>query len=87
MFVVGAARVNSADTRCASLLPETAMPDAESDRAQPAPSSFNDVVRERVVQLRRALLHLHKALLQWERDRLERVQGRVSSGDLLQLTL
>ena len=42
---------------------------------------------ERLRELRRVLLRLHKALLDTERDAYERVMGRVSSGELLQLVI
>lgn len=38
-------------------------------------------------QLRRRLLHLHKILLDMERADYERVSGRVTSGELLQLVI
>jgi hypothetical protein len=41
----------------------------------------------RLRNLRRGLLHLHKALLDAERAAYEQVRGRVSSGELLQLLL
>lgn len=42
----------------------------------------------RLPDVRRALLGLHKALLDEERERFERVRGRIeSSGELLQLVL
>ena len=37
--------------------------------------------------LRRALLRLHKVLLDWERGGYERIHGRQSSGDLLKALL
>lgn len=41
----------------------------------------------RLRELRRALLHLHKALLDSERAIYEQAMGRVSSGELLQLVI
>ena len=41
----------------------------------------------RLRDLRRALLHLHKALLDSERAAYEQVHGSASSGELLQLVL
>ena len=38
-------------------------------------------------QLRRSLLHLHKTLLDMERADFERVSGRLTSGELLQLVI
>src|SRR5215207_9393341 len=49
----------------------------------PAPESTLQRLRE----LRRSLLHLHKALLDTERALYEQVMGRVSSGELLQLVI
>jgi hypothetical protein len=34
-------------------------------------------------ELRRSLLHLHKTMLDWEREAYERVHGRMSPGGLL----
>ena len=39
--------------------------------------------RRLLVDLRKALLHLHKTLLEWERAAYERVHGRTSPGNLL----
>jgi hypothetical protein len=39
------------------------------------------------MDLRQALLHLHKTLLDWERVSFERIHGRVSSHELLQAIL
>jgi hypothetical protein len=41
----------------------------------------------RLRELRRVLLHLHKALLDTERATYEQMHGRVSSGELLQLVI
>jgi hypothetical protein len=38
-------------------------------------------------ELRRSLLHLHKTLLDMERAEFERLFGRVTSGELLQLVI
>jgi hypothetical protein len=38
-------------------------------------------------QLRRSLLHLHKTLLDMERADFERLSGRLTSGELLQLVI
>lgn len=53
----------------------------ESPNRQRVPDAT--VLRE----LRRTLLHLHKTLLDRERDAYERAHGRVSSGQLLQLVI
>jgi hypothetical protein len=39
--------------------------------------------RQLLIDLRQALLHLHKTLLEWERSAYERVHGRTSPGNLL----
>ena len=39
--------------------------------------------RQFLFDLRKALLHLHKTLLDWERSAYERIHGRVSSAELL----
>jgi hypothetical protein len=41
--------------------------------------------RQLLFELRKALLHLHKTLLEWERSAYERVHGRVSAGELLKM--
>lgn len=43
--------------------------------------------RQLLTDLRRALLHLHKTLLDWERAAYERIHGRVSGHELLHATL
>ena len=49
---------------------------------------FQDQMRRRIGALRRALLELHKALIEAERVTYERIHGRVdSTGQLLQLVL
>jgi hypothetical protein len=49
----------------------------------PAPES----ALQRLRDLRRGLLHLHKVLLNTEREVYEQVHGRVTSGELLQLVI
>lgn len=49
----------------------------------PAPEHL----RQRLRELRRGLLHLHKALLDTERSVYEQTHGSVSSGELLQLVI
>jgi hypothetical protein len=46
-----------------------------------------EAARQRLTNLRRALLRLHKALLDDERLAYERVYGQVKSGELLQLVI
>jgi hypothetical protein len=41
--------------------------------------------RQLLFDLRKALLHLHKTLLDWERSAYERVHGRASAAELLKL--
>lgn len=41
--------------------------------------------RQRLIDLRRALLQLHKTLLEWERGAYERIHGRSSPGELLNI--
>jgi hypothetical protein len=43
--------------------------------------------RQILTDLRRALLHLHKTLLEWERAAYERMHGRVSGHELLRAIL
>jgi|SRR5579864_1448306 len=51
-------------------------------------SPYSDLARARLVDLRRGLLRLHKALLDSERLTYERVHGRISSpGALFQLVI
>ncbi len=51
-----------------------------------SPAASNDAL-ERLRNLRRSLLHLHKVLLDDERAAYERVHGQVTSGELLQLVI
>jgi hypothetical protein len=44
---------------------------------------MKDADRQFLVDLRRALLQLHKTLLDWERAAYERIHGRTSPGSLL----
>jgi hypothetical protein len=44
---------------------------------------MKDTDRQLLVDLRRALLHLHKTLLDWERAAYEKVHGRTTPGSLL----
>jgi hypothetical protein len=41
--------------------------------------------RQLLFDLRKALLHLHKTMLDWERSAYERVHGRVPAGELLRV--
>src|ERR1051325_4682857 len=44
---------------------------------------MKDTDRRLLIDLRRALLHLHKTLLEWERTSYERVHGRTPPAELL----
>ena len=44
---------------------------------------MKDTDRQLLIDLRRALLHLHKTLLEWERAAYEKIHGRTSPGNLL----
>ena len=44
---------------------------------------MKDTDRQLLIELRKALLHLHKTLLEWERTAYERIHGRTSPGALL----
>lgn len=48
---------------------------------------MNPAERGLLTDLRHALLHLHKTLLEWERTGYERIHGRVSGHELLQAIL
>ena len=41
--------------------------------------------RQLLFDLRKALLHLHKTMLDWERSAYERVHGRAAAGELLKV--
>jgi hypothetical protein len=45
------------------------------------------VERQLLADLRRALLHLHKTLLDWERAAYDRVHGRTSPSELLRVVM
>jgi len=44
---------------------------------------MKDTDRQLLIDLRHALLHLHKTLLEWERAAYEKIHGRTSPGNLL----
>ena len=46
---------------------------------------MKDSERQLLIDLRHALLPLHKALLEWERTAYEREHGRVAKGELLRV--
>lgn len=43
--------------------------------------------RQLLIALRRALLHLHKTFLEWERVTYDRVHGRTAPGELLRVVM
>jgi hypothetical protein len=53
----------------------------------PAPGELDPATRQRLSDLRDRLLRLHKALLDDQRVAYERVHGRVTRGEMLQLVL
>lgn len=63
--------------------PESGAGKLMTDSDGPAPES----TLERLSDLRRGLLRLHKVLLDAERDWYEQAHGRVSSGEMLQLVI
>lgn len=46
---------------------------------------MNDSERRLLIDVRRALLQLHKTLLDWERVAYERLNGRTSAGEMLKV--
>lgn len=46
---------------------------------------MNDQDRALLAELRRLLLHLHKTLIDWQRDDYERLNGRLQTTQLLQV--
>ena len=62
------------------------MSDSETN-AGGAASATTEVTLRRLGELRRALLRLHKTLLDAERALYESMHGRVTSGELLQLVI
>lgn len=52
-----------------------------------ANGTLPEAARRQLANVRRALLRLHKALLDAERAAYERVHGQVTSGELLQLVI
>ena len=54
----------------------------------PSTDLLSQATRQRLQEVRRGLLHLHKALLEVERRSYERLHGRVGSGnEMLQLVI
>jgi hypothetical protein len=52
-----------------------------------SPDKGDSLAREKLVALRLALLRLHKTLLEMERREYERVNGRVTAGELFRLVI
>ena len=46
---------------------------------------MNERDRALLAELRRLLLHLHKTLIDWQRDEYERMHGRLQTSQLLQV--
>jgi hypothetical protein len=57
------------------------------ERVRAQGGSLSEETRRRLGEVRRALLRLHKLLLDDERARYEQAHGRVTSGALLQLVI
>lgn len=70
---------------------DTCAKDSHTNMSEPTALSnetISDETRQRLRNLRRGLLHLHKLLLERERAAYEQAHGRVeSSGELLQLVI
>lgn len=60
---------------------------AESEDTSEIVDKLPDSIVQRLRNVRGTLLHLHKSLLEVERVQYERVSGRISSGELLQLVI
>jgi hypothetical protein len=58
-----------------------------AEQASASDALMPEVTRQRLTNLRHALLRLHKALLDDERLAYERVYGQVTGGELLQLVI
>ena len=63
------------------------MPRNTDPPIQPADSESSDVTRHRLIEVRGALLHLHKTLLDHERTAYEQRYGQVAPGELLRLII
>ena len=62
--------------------------DEKMDELNTNTAPISDRTRERLRDVRRGLLGLHKTLLESERDTFERARGRIeSSGEFLQLVM
>jgi len=63
------------------------MPRNTDQPIQPADSESSDVTRHRLIEVRGALLRLHKTLLDHERTAYEQRYGQVAPGELLRLII
>ena len=63
------------------------MPRNTDQPIQPAESESSDVTRHRLIEVRGALLRLHKTLLDHERTAYEQRYGQVAPGELLRLII
>lgn len=57
------------------------------DLYSPNPGSPENPARQKLITLRLSLLRLHKALLEMERQEYERINGRLSAGELFRLVI
>lgn len=58
-----------------------------AEQASTSDDLVPEATRQRLANLRRALLRLHKTLLDAGREAYERVHGQVTGGELLQLVI
>jgi hypothetical protein len=63
------------------------MPRNTDQPAGAAESASPDLARQRLIEVRKALLHLHKTLLDHERTAYEQRYGQVAPGELLRLII
>ena len=63
------------------------MDNIEREDMNTSESTLPDATLRHLGELRNKLLHLHKILLEMERADFERVSGRLTSGELLQLVI
>ena len=63
------------------------MDNIEREAMNTSESTLPDATLRHLGKLRNKLLHLHKILLEMERADFERVSGRLTSGELLQLVI
>jgi hypothetical protein len=63
------------------------MPRDTDQPTRPADPESADLTRQRLIEVRGALLHLHKTLLDHERTAYEQRYGQVAAGELLRLII